>query len=68
MVEMMEMDKTRGGTRLGLDLIDIRGIIAKGSVVKEALESLVRSGGGNEMLGGRRRLRHRASLLIRSSY
>ena len=55
------MDKTRDGTRLGTDFISIRGIIAKGSVVKEAVESLVLSGGGNEVLGGRRRLRHRAS-------
>ena len=58
---MVEMGTTRNSTCLGTDLFGIRGMIARGSVVKEAVEPLVLSGGGNELLGGRRRLRHRAS-------
>ena len=61
MVKMAGTGKPRNGKCLGIDFIGIRGIIARGSVVKEAVESLVLSGGGNEVLGGRRRLRHRAS-------
>ena len=38
-VEIMAMGITRDCTRLGLDFIDIRGIFAKGSVVREAVES-----------------------------
>ena len=55
------MRKAQNSTSLGTDLIGIRGIIARSSVVYEAVESLVLSGGDNEVLGGRWRLRHRAS-------
>ena len=57
----VEKGEARNITCLGRDLIGIRGMIARGSVVKESVEPLVLSGGGNEVLGGRRRLRHRAS-------
>ena len=61
MVDVVEFCKAHSGTCRGMDFMGIRGIIAEGSVVKEAVKSLVLSGGGNEVLGGRRRLRHRAS-------
>ena len=48
----MGTGKPRDCTRLGLVFIVIRGIIAKGSVVKEAVESLALSGGDNEVLRG----------------
>ena len=52
MVEIMGTGKPGDCTRLGLGFIDIRGIIAKGSVVKETVESLALSGGDKELLRG----------------